>query len=216
LPSAARTPRSPAGNASGSPSARIATYSAVHGADAGQRAEACGERLGAVGRVERERTRRDRLSERADRRAARLRQADRLDRRVGEVGGEGEEAREAGPSSTGVPKRSTSRPASVVAARTLTCWPSTGAHRELERIPCAGDAEAAELPDDRPQPCVAPEVRPDAERIGAQVEEAAHALDDVDEPRVVRRLDAEHDLRALGIGPHLDAAGSSPMRTVRR
>src|SRR5678816_573689 len=31
LPSAARTPRSPAGNASGSPSARIATYSAVHG-----------------------------------------------------------------------------------------------------------------------------------------------------------------------------------------
>jgi hypothetical protein len=44
----------------------------------------------------------------------------------------------------------------------------------------------------------------DAQRIGAQVEEPADALDDVDQRRVVGGVHAEHELRACGVRPRFD------------
>ena len=194
------------GNASGSLSARIATYCAVQSPMPGMARSASS--------VERRRTRRavaDRACQRAQRRARAEMMPASSSGASASCAGVGNRPSRAPPTpSIGVPHRSATRPAIVVAAVTEICWPriartvtSNGSHAPGVRMPaCAATArlQAAHRPTT---------VRAISARIGAEIEHAPHPLDD----RQQRARIAELAHRASAPGP--SSAGDDRDRARR-
>ena len=212
IPSARRRPRSPAGNASGSRSARMATYSTVQSPIPGMRTQPSPRLLERRRRLEPELAGGDGTGKEPDRLCPRGRDPDRLDR--------GAAARESGSgkrcvidprgAGSGSPKRQASRPASVVAPRTETCWPSTARTRARSRptLPARGvPGRAATSGAERRVGCRATA----AIRAGSapRSKYGAAALRDRHEPR-----DAAQDRRAErdGRGLVLDLDDHRPRR----
>ncbi len=77
---------------------------------------------------------------------------------------------------SGSPCSAASRPASVRAAATDTCWPEHRPHRELVRIDVARHTQAGMGANERREQPVACERVSDGERIGVEVEQAPAAL----------------------------------------
>ena len=118
---------------------------------------------------------------------------------------------------TGSPSCSTSRPARRVAAATEICWPSNGAHADLERIDRARNPQPGAGAHERAQSAVAREGEVDARGIGVEVEQAPHVGDEMHEAFELGEMRAQSQRLTLGFVPHLDHARRAPLSsTVRR
>ena len=81
-----------------------------------------------------------------------------------------------------------------------------GAHAHLERVDRARDPHAAARADQRSQRPVAGERGVDDGRLGVEIEEPAHAREEVHQPVEAGQVDAQPQRGAFGLVPHLDDA----------
>ncbi len=121
------------------------------------------------------------------------------------------------PPATARPKRATRRPASVEAARTLTCCPRMArtAISNGSTAPRAPRSPRGARPHGRCDHPVAGQMRVDARRVRVQVEQRAHARDEREEVGAADAADRHEQVRPGRRATHRDRPGAFPRGALR-